>query len=158
MRLAIVGSVQLHEHPEAYQIVYQAFERYQPTVLISGGAIGIDTMAEKEAKRRDVALLIHRPKIKAWLRGSEDGFWGRNRRIAQDCDGLVRIACSWSSTYGSGWTRDQARLAGKWTKEHVVVAPAAMACRKCQEPMQPHIHYLPITPPILWYSQCGWQE
>jgi hypothetical protein len=155
--LAIVGSVELHEHPLAYRIIYEAFDRLEPTILISGGAVGVDTIAEKEAKRRGIETLIYRPKRQAWLRHHPDGFWARNLKIATECDYLIRVSAEWSRTYGSGWTRDQAKLAGKTTEEHVVTRPAATlkVCMVCHSPMTPKLQYTQPHPLIVWDCHCG---
>lgn len=125
MKLAIVGSTRLDGHPVAMALILAAFDRYRPTVLVSGGAPGIDTMAEQEALTRGVATEIYRPTVPAWA--APGGFRDRNLQIATACDALVRIVASTSRTYGSGWTRDQARAQGKPTEEFVVVVPEPAA-------------------------------
>lgn len=118
MKLAIVGSEILDGHPEAQRRIVEAFDRYQPTTLVSGGAAGIDTMAEDEAKRRGIACEIYRPRVRAWALAG--GFRDRNQQIADACEALVRIVASTSKTYGSGWTRDQAAKQGKPTEEFII--------------------------------------
>lgn len=124
MKLAIVGSTSLDGNPSALQLIRQIFDRYQPTTFISGGAVGIDTMAEEEARRRGILRDIRRPRVPSW--GAPGGFRERNQEIADRCDVLVRIVASTSKTYGSGWTRDRAAAQGKHTEEykiHVEGAP-----------------------------------
>lgn len=120
MRLAIVGS-QLLKNEGALQIIRELFELYKPTVLVSGGAEGIDSMAEAYAKEVGVATDIYRPEVFQWEdRGHRKGFRSRNIQIADNCDVLIRIANKAGKTYGSGWTRDRARSLGKFTEEYVL--------------------------------------
>src|SRR5690348_8728135 len=51
MKLAIVGSVDLAGNAEAIAHIERALDKYQPTLVISGGADGIDTMAVRAASR-----------------------------------------------------------------------------------------------------------
>ena len=116
MRLAIVGSVSLEGSKEAAQIIEDVLDKYKPTVVVSGGAKGIDTMATDAAKRRHIGTTIFHPKVQGW----RDGYRPRNLQIARGCDVLVRIVATGSRTYGSGWTRDRAIELGKHTEEYVI--------------------------------------
>ena len=115
--LAIVGSVSLEGNAEAAAIIERVLDEFNPAVVISGGAIGIDQMAVAAAKRRGIATREFLPKTRRWA----DGFKPRNLLIAQQCTALVRIVDSRSKTYGSGWTRDRAAEMGKYTENHVIV-------------------------------------
>lgn len=117
MRLAIVGSTLLGGNAEAKRIIVEALDRYQPTVFVSGGASGVDTMAELEARLRGIPCTIFHPRNKRW---APAGYKERNLAIAQNCDALVRISAAGATTYGSGWTRDRAKELGKPTEEFVV--------------------------------------
>ena len=115
MKLAIVGSTNLGQHPAAVALIERLLDQHQPTLVISGGAPGIDTLAEQAALRRGIPTSIHRPKAKGW-----PYYKARNLKIAEECEHLVRIVASTSKTYGSGWTRDQAVKLGKTTEEHLI--------------------------------------
>lgn len=115
MRLAIVGSVSLAGNAEAARLIEEALDKYQPTLVVSGGAKGIDSMAVQAAKRRGIAFKEYLPKTQNWA-----GFKPRNLLIANNCDALVRIVARASKTYGSGWTRDRAKERGVPTEEHIV--------------------------------------
>ncbi len=115
MKIAIVGSTSLAGNLQAAALIGRLLDLYRPTLVISGGAPGIDTLAEEAALRRGIPVSIHRPRAKGWPYFKE-----RNLKIAEECDHLIRIAASTSKTYGSGWTRDQARKMGKSTEEHVI--------------------------------------
>jgi predicted Rossmann fold nucleotide-binding protein DprA/Smf involved in DNA uptake len=112
MRLAIVGSTQANG-ADARRAVREVLDRYNPDVIVSGGAEGADTIAAEEAAARGIAVQIFRPKVMRW----RDGFMPRNKLIAENCDALVRIVSPRSRTYGSGWTRDYAKKIGKPTEE-----------------------------------------
>lgn len=107
MKLAIVGSVSLAGREDVYRRIQDAIEALEPEEVISGGAVGVDTMAVEVAEMLGIPWVEFLPKKQAWLRGSPDGFQARNLRIAQSCDTLVRFAAADSRTYGSGWTRDR---------------------------------------------------
>lgn len=115
VKLAIVGSVRLAGNAEARGIIERVLEQYQPTLVISGGADGIDTMAVEAAKRRGIPYREFLPAFKNWPAYKE-----RNLLIAMECDRLVRIVSVYSKTYGSGWTRDRAVEMGKPTDEYQV--------------------------------------
>jgi hypothetical protein len=120
MKLAIVGSTSLAGNERAAQIIEEVIDRFKPTIIISGGAVGIDSMAEAAAIRRGIEPLIFRPEVHRWDGGERVGFKQRNLHIALMCDVLVRIVADDSRTYGSGWTRDRARGNGAVTEEYVV--------------------------------------
>lgn len=122
MRLAIVGSVSLAGSAKAYDIIRDVILHEQPTLVVSGGAAGIDSMAAETARTFDIPVQEYRPKKQAWLKDSPDGFHARNKLIAENCDVLVRIVASDSKTYGSGWTRDYAKKLGKRVCEYIVEA------------------------------------
>lgn len=117
MRLAIVGSVVLAGNADAQRLIEDAIARWKPTVVVSGGADGIDTMAVETAKRLGIDTCEHLPENGRW---APNGYKARNLIIAQDCDVLVRIVAFASKTYGSGWTRDQVARLGKPTEEFIV--------------------------------------
>ena len=133
LRLAIVGSRSLDGHPGALRVICAVLDTYQAhhpaLTVVSGGARGIDRMAADEARRRGLQVTEHRPKGRSWRHYRE-----RNLRIVQDCDELVRIADPRSRSYGSGWTRDRAREAGRNTFEYTVAGrrdePAIAAMRR----------------------------
>ena len=126
MILAIVGSGLLVDHSEAWRLIREAFRKYDPDGFTSGGAKGIDSMAEEYARLnwRDIPedrIFIFKPIVHRWE--GPGGFRARNLLIAEKCDALVRIVSSRTKTYGSGWTRDRAKEMGKPTEDFVVEQP-----------------------------------
>lgn len=135
MRLGIVGSTCLEGNPAAQRAVLEAIlgwrnhinDQREEFVIVSGGAVGVDSMAERIAENLGIPTIIHRPKERRW--GGPDGFQARNRLIAGDCSHLLRIACAGSRTYGSGWTRDEARRQGRVVLPEIVLRCAEHGAR-----------------------------
>jgi len=115
---AIVGSTEFPERDSmqfARWLIVGAITDLEPDKVISGGAEGIDTLAEKTAvalgyTEADGTMVVHRPKFRRW---EPDGFKARNVLIAKDCTHLLRIYRPGSKTYGSGWTADYAERIGR---------------------------------------------
>ena len=126
MILAIVGSTLLEGDQEAARLIVMAFDRWQPDGFTSGGAKGIDSMAEEYARLnwRDIPedrIFIFKPIVHRWE--GPGGFRARNLLIAEKCDALVRIVSSKTMTYGSGWTRDRVKEMGKPWESFTVEQP-----------------------------------
>lgn len=115
VKLAIVGSTKF-DNPQAWDkardLILKAIKNLQPEVIISGGAVGIDSLAASIARELGIPLTEHLPKNPRW---KPEGFQERNALIANECTHLLRIVRKNSSTYGSGWTHDQAKKLGKDT-------------------------------------------
>jgi YspA, cpYpsA-related SLOG family len=106
MRLAIVGSTILVNNLEVALIIADVVHEFDATTIISGGAPGVDTMAEDFADANKIAKEIYRPDVKRWFGEDVDGkrgFRERNLQIARACEGLVRIYAKSSTTFGSGY-------------------------------------------------------
>lgn len=113
-RLAIVGSTAFDRDRKAtsaaLDIISSAIMHLDPEVVISGGAVGIDSVAAELARSMGYDVIEHLPKYRRW---KPDGYEARNLRIAQDCTHLLAIRHAASRTYGSGWTADRAGELGK---------------------------------------------
>lgn len=118
-RLAIVGTRVLAcpgDTAGVAALVRAAIARLSPDVVISGGADGVDGIAERVA--RDIGyreeagtLIIHRPTVKRFH--GPGGYQERDALIAADCTHLLRLSCRQATTYGSGWTADEAGRLGR---------------------------------------------
>lgn len=119
--LVIVGSRDLAGNAEARALIELELDNH-PNFrrFISGGAVGIDKMAEKAARKRNSkAVRVYNPsERKFW---GEGGYRERDIWMAEDCEHLVRISSSTTTTYGSGFTADHAESLGKSVTRHVVV-------------------------------------
>lgn len=108
MKLAIVGN-RAADGSTARELVRFALEEFKPSLVISGGAEGADTIAVEEADARDIATQVYRPRTQAW----RDGYMPRNKLIAEACDVLVCITSPLSRTRGAQWTAGYARRIGR---------------------------------------------
>lgn len=126
-RLAIVGTRVLAcpgDSERAAMWMRAAIMELQPEVVISGGAPGVDTLAEQAAASlgyEDYRVVVMRARVKRF-----EGFGGyreRNVKIAETCTHLLQIVCRQSKTYGSGWTADHAEKLGRVVRRKVVCPP-----------------------------------
>jgi len=82
-RVAVVGSRDF----KRLDLVEAAVQNLGPSVIVSGGARGVDTAAEKEAKRLGYPEpAIHRADWR--LHGKKAGML-RNLKIINDCEALI---------------------------------------------------------------------
>ncbi len=136
MKIAIVGTSRLNEHMERdvqqyvnYILDQAKKEHGHDLIVVSGGATGVDTIAEDMAKQKDIDTHIFKPEINEWE--PEDGsigFKARNLQIAEDCDELYcfptylfNTSCyhcpSEKHQAGGGcWTAKKAKEKGKEVK------------------------------------------
>jgi hypothetical protein len=121
--LAIVGSRFLcgpDAWGEAKRIIREELEKEPPDLVISGGAIGVDTLAQITTRQMGLPFDKSRylPKVRRFH--GPGGYEERDERIAQDCTRLLAIRCHEAKTYGSGWTHDRAKELGKPTRMEIV--------------------------------------
>lgn len=124
-RLAVVGSTTFDAKGAwwtAEWIIRAAIEHYAPVCIISGGAVGVDSLAKTIAHEwgynvADGTFVEYLPEHQRW---APDGFEARNLVIATDCTQLLRVSCHKSKTYGSGWTADRAQKLGKFVERVVL--------------------------------------
>lgn len=116
MRVAIVGSAKLSESQRAHAryltqmiVAHCSINMVNPT-LVSGGAEGVDSIAEEEWDLMGWPKEIYYPKHPRW---KPEGYEERNIKIATTCDILYAIRAKDSKTYGSGFTADYAEKLGK---------------------------------------------
>lgn len=118
MLLAVVGSTNITDRQRglASIIIDGFFYSYHPELVISGGAFGIDSLAEGRVTAWNryqiwnINFMKFLPENQRW---SPHGFKDRNLKIAEECTDLLCIRTSQSTTYGSGWTADRAEEMGK---------------------------------------------
>jgi predicted Rossmann fold nucleotide-binding protein DprA/Smf involved in DNA uptake len=111
--LAIVGARELDkkDNEKAKTIIRLSIEQLRPSLVISGGAIGIDTLAESIALELEIPTKIYLPSVKKWA-----GYKERNDLIAKNCTHLLRIVPIDYSSGGSLYTFRIAKELGKKVK------------------------------------------
>lgn len=124
MILAIVGS---RDFKIPYAIMYADriiryyLDKCKPDEVVSGGAVGVDTLAINRADLLGYRVKEFLPEVKEWNDcDGKTGFKSRNETIGVYCDELLCITCAFSDTYGSGYTRDFTKSLGKVTYSHVL--------------------------------------
>lgn len=131
MRIAIVGAILITPKEEENieksirTILYTYMVKNDMLTVVSGGADGVDSIAEKIAKEFGLDTLIYPAKILEWGNGHDGGFKDRNTKIAENCDMLYcfpRIRkdkdcyhCGTSEHQAGGgcWTAKKAKEKGK---------------------------------------------
>lgn len=135
--LAIVGSRDVPRY-QAESLIKQSLLEHKPSMVISGGARGIDSFAVEIAHEMGFATMEFVPEHMNWDHPATlsepteivqdkgmrvvvpGGFRARNEKIAEAATCLVRIASTTTKTYGSGWTADRAEALGKRVTRHTV--------------------------------------
>lgn len=111
MKLAVVGSRNFND----YELLKQTLDQYKGVVthIVSGGAKGADTLAEKWASENNVEMLIFLPD---WYRYGKSAGYIRNRDIVSNSDLVIAF---WDGT--SKGTKHSIDLAESKNKELKVV-------------------------------------
>ncbi len=109
-RLGIVGTRLVKDKELVKVIITHYIKRYvnNSLTVISGGAEGVDSIAEEVARSFNIPFIAYLPEGNKW-----GDFEKRNKLIVAECDVLLVIRYSESKTYGSGWTRDYAMKINK---------------------------------------------
>ena len=108
MRVAIVGS---RNYPNLEEVREFVRSLSLDDVVVTGGANGVDKVAEDEARKRGLEVVIHRAK---WAEYGKKAGPIRNSVIVEDCD---KLAAFWDKK--SPGTKDvigKARRAAKLLK------------------------------------------
>jgi len=131
LKIAIVGAVLItpEEEKNIRQSIKTILSSYMvkndTTIVVSGGADGVDTIAEEIAKEFGLETEIYPAKILEWGNGHDGGFKDRNTKMAEVCDVLYcfpRIRkdkdcyhCNTSEHQAGGgcWTAKKAKEKGK---------------------------------------------
>jgi YspA, cpYpsA-related SLOG family len=111
MKLAIIGSRTFND----YELMQTFTDLTDVTLIISGGAIGADSLAERLANENNIPTLIFKPDWK--LNGAKAGFM-RNTSIVENCDQLIAF---WDGK--SNGTMDSVKKARALGKPVTVIEP-----------------------------------
>ena len=102
MKLAIIGSRSIKE------IDFEKHIKIQPVLVVSGGAVGVDTLAENWAKANGIATLIIKPDYARYGRVAP---LIRNKDIVKESDFVIAF---WDGkSKGTEHTINYAKKAGK---------------------------------------------
>lgn len=80
MYLAIIGSRSIKE------IDFDAYIKQKPECVITGGAIGVDTLAEEWARRNNIRTIIIKPNYEKYKKYAP---LKRNHEIVNECDEII---------------------------------------------------------------------
>ena len=102
MKLAIIGS------RSCPPIEIEAYLKYIPDTIVSGGAKGADTYAREFAQKHNLQLIEFLPDYEKYGRGAP---LVRNKLIVEECDCLIAF---WDGkSRGTKFTIDFAKQQGK---------------------------------------------
>lgn len=132
--LAIIGSVRF-ACPQgltiARQLIHNELRDRLPDGVVSGGAVGVDTIGAEVARLLGIDPVEHLPKFPRW---QPDGFKARNLLIVRDCTRLLAVRCAESNTYGSGWTFDRAKEQGRPVRRVIIARDGGLIDSGWREP------------------------
>lgn len=123
MNLAIVGSREFNDYELFLEEVYKFMKLLHKNsitidTIVSGGAIGADTLAAKFAKQHGYNLVVHLPQYDMY--GRKLAPWIRNKKIVEHCDFLLAF---WDgNSYGTRHTLNYTKQKNK--PGRVILYPA----------------------------------
>ena len=112
-KLAIVGSRSIKDENkinkllDSYEFIFG-----KPSLVISGGAIGVDSIGEQWAKKNNIEIQIFKPD---WVKYGKRAGFIRNEDIIKNCDGCLAI---WDGE--SNGTKHDIELCEKYKKELLI--------------------------------------
>lgn len=112
MKLAVIGSRGINDAEFIVSKLDQLCFEYQVTTIVSGGAKGVDSIAEGWAKDNGIETLIFKPDYQTYAPSIAPLM--RNETIVAECDYLIAF---WDGrSRGSEFTIKAAKSAGKLLK------------------------------------------
>lgn len=107
MKIAIVGS-RTRGSEQDYQHLRELMDQFPATAIVSGGAVGADSLGARYAREKKLHLILHLPD---WKRHGKSAGFIRNRAIVEDAQYVVAL---WDGkSKGTANTIEWARKAGK---------------------------------------------
>ena len=115
MKVAIVGTTKLttNEKIDMRQHITDGLQKYSlDSIIISGGAKGVDSLAIEAAKELGFQTKVYMPEKNEWKYYKK-----RNLQIAQDCDELYcfSVCVHKVKCYHHDSPQDHEKTAGCWT-------------------------------------------
>lgn len=86
MKLAIIGSRIYNNYEEFTKLLKEHINDKMPEQIISGGAIGVDTMAAKFAEENKIDMVIYKPDYNKYGKRAP---LIRNHSIIDTCDSVI---------------------------------------------------------------------
>jgi len=126
MRVAIVGTSHINtdqEKRDVKRLCSTILSKYEPkdTTIITGGAIGVDSIAQEVALILRFKTKVYRPEIQFWEDDKgKTGFKTRNLKIANDCDELycITMRIHDKKCYHHDQPQEHRKTAGCWVLKH----------------------------------------
>jgi predicted Rossmann fold nucleotide-binding protein DprA/Smf involved in DNA uptake len=89
MIFAVVGS----RHFFGYERISKVLDEYTPfiTGIVSGGALGVDTLAIRYAKKHGISWVEH---LAEWTKYGKSAGYRRNKLIVRDADFMIAFPAS----------------------------------------------------------------
>ena len=112
MRVGIVGSRSFNDYWAVYHFIDKRLDLEDITLIVSGGAEGVDTLAQKYAQENEIPILIYYPK---WKKFDKAAGPIRNEKIVKMSDIVFAF---WDGK--SPGTRSSINLAKKHSIECLV--------------------------------------
>ena len=110
MKVAVIGSRSIKNADISQYIPAETTE------IITGGAVGVDRLAEREARLKGIALTVFKPDYEAHGKSAP---LVRNKLIAKECDMLIAF---WDgSSRGTVFTWRYAEKLGKPVKIYKLI-------------------------------------
>jgi len=94
INLGIVGSrirTTMDDYTIIKEFVYNFLNKHKDITLISGGAKGVDTLAEEVAKEFKLPITIHLPNHSEYPKKRNGIYFERNKLIASQSDYLLAL-------------------------------------------------------------------
>jgi aconitase A len=82
MIVAVVGSRNFND----YDAMKKILDNIKIDAIVSGGAIGADSLAEQYAKEHGIKMIVHRPN---WIKYGKTAGFVRNVDIVNDADMVI---------------------------------------------------------------------
>ena len=113
MKLAIVGCRDYNDKKFIFDTIMQHFEITDINLIISGGASGVDTLAEQFAITHDIELCVYKAD---WAKYGKAAGPIRNKLIVEKSDVVIAF---WD--YKSPGTKSTIVLAEKYKKKCIII-------------------------------------
>lgn len=127
LRIAIVGSRDHRDTAFIRNVVQQLYRRYGEFIFVSGGAKGVDSIAQAEARRLGCRTTVYKPE---WGRFGKVAGYKRNRTIVENSDLVICLYAGPHKSNGTYSTFQIARLLKKevhealgrtWIKTNLII-------------------------------------